>query len=133
MNGRVVQLGTDPVPRLLASTDAALGFFVRRDLLADAAGPVEQLWELPGARAILRKQQEDGSWRYPGQQRELHPETFGNARAVLHLFERMRALHAQRVLPLLRDTPENELPALLNTMIPSDVPAPKLAQADFFA
>lgn len=65
--------------------------------------------------------------------RELHPETFGNARAVLHLFERMRALHAQRVLPLLRDTPENELPALLNTMIPSDVPAPKLAQADFFA
>ena len=64
---------------------------------------------------------------------ELHSETFGNARAVLHLFERMRALHAQRVLPLLRDTPEKELPALLNTMLPADVPAPKLTQAAFFA
>lgn len=92
MNGGKVHLGTDPVPRLLASKDAALVSFVRRDLLAAGPGPVEQLWELPEARAILRKQQEDGSWRYPGQQRKLHPETrydlLETWRWLAHLVER---------------------------------------------
>jgi SpoVK/Ycf46/Vps4 family AAA+-type ATPase len=65
--------------------------------------------------------------------RALQPDTFGNARAVIHFFERMRALHAQRVLPLIRETPEGDLPALLNTMLPEDVPAPRLAQATYLA
>lgn len=75
MSGWLRQLQVDPLPALLASDDEALLHFVRRDLLGEEAGPVEALWELPEAQRLLRKQQADGSWRYPGQNRELYPET----------------------------------------------------------
>ena len=65
---------TDPIPALLDSGDQALIYFVRRDLLEKEAGPVERLWELPAAQKILKKQQADGSWRYPGQNRKRYPE-----------------------------------------------------------
>jgi hypothetical protein len=65
----------DPLPSLLASGDAALTYFVRRDLLDEEVGPVELLWNLPHVQKLLRKQQADGSWRYPGQNRQLRPET----------------------------------------------------------
>jgi hypothetical protein len=68
-------LRIDPLPSLLASGDHALTYFVRRDLLDEEVGPVELLWNLPQALNLLRKQQADGSWRYPGQNRRLHPET----------------------------------------------------------
>lgn len=68
-------LAVDPLPALLGGDDAALHYFVRRDLLAEPAGPVEQLWALPAAQRILARQQPDGSWRYPGQNRRLYPET----------------------------------------------------------
>lgn len=50
------------------------------------------------------------------------PDRFGNARTVLHLFERMRACLAERVLPQLPDIPPASLPAVLNTLLPEDVP-----------
>lgn len=56
----------DPVPALLAAGDDALAYFVRRDLLGEPVGPVSALWELPEPQRLLRKQQVDGSWRYPG-------------------------------------------------------------------
>jgi len=52
-----------------------LRYFVTRDLLGDDVKPVQGLWMLPDALKILRKQQEDGSWRYPGQNRARFPET----------------------------------------------------------
>jgi len=86
------QLSTDPEPRLLASQDAALAYFVQRDLLTGDERPVEQLWQLPEARAIVRRQQENGSWRYPGQQRKLYPEAnydlLETFRWLAHLVER---------------------------------------------
>jgi hypothetical protein len=52
----------DPIPALLATGDEALQYFVRRDLLDEAVGPIDRLWQLPGANKILKKQQPDGSW-----------------------------------------------------------------------
>ncbi len=46
--------------------DAALRYFVRRDLLGEEAGPVQSLWELPAAARIVKRQRPDGAWRYPG-------------------------------------------------------------------
>lgn len=60
------QLKYDPISVLLAATDPALVYFVRRDLLSEDPGPIEQLWELPAARKILKKQRPDGSWPRPG-------------------------------------------------------------------
>jgi hypothetical protein len=65
------QFSFDPVPPLLASSDVALQYFVRRDLLGEQVGPVQRLWNLPGAQRILRKQRPDGSW--PRKGGEKHP------------------------------------------------------------
>jgi hypothetical protein len=46
-------------------------YFTRRDLLGEEVGPVERLWLLPGAVKILKKQQPDGSWLRPGENK--HP------------------------------------------------------------
>lgn len=55
MPDRTNPLRHDPIPVLLAVGDAALSYFVRRDLLEDDSGPTSVLWELPGARRLLRK------------------------------------------------------------------------------
>lgn len=66
MIGTLLGLRFNPLSSLLASGDPALTYFVRCDLLGEVVGSVEALWELPEARRILKKQQSDGSWRYPG-------------------------------------------------------------------
>jgi hypothetical protein len=69
------QLMFDPIPSLLAGGDHALSFFVKRDLLGEEAGSSEALWEMPVPRRLAGKQQEDGSWRYPGRNRDVYRET----------------------------------------------------------
>lgn len=68
------QLGVDPLPTLQASGNEALQYFVRRDLLEEDVGPVDSLWELPLAAKILKKQREDGSWKYPGGKEEIRSQ-----------------------------------------------------------
>jgi hypothetical protein len=65
------QLSIDPLPALLSSQNEALRYFVRRDLLEDDVGRVDALWELPQVARLLRKQREDGSWKYPAGKPEL--------------------------------------------------------------
>ena len=65
----------DPLPALLASEHEAVRHFARRDLLREDPGPVDTLWTLPVVQGILRKQQEDGSWHYPGRNRQVYTET----------------------------------------------------------
>ena len=60
------QLKCDPLPPLLSSRNEALQYFARRDLLGEPIGPVSQLWQLPNAQRILRKQLIDGSWPRSG-------------------------------------------------------------------
>jgi len=65
----------DPLPTLLASDNQAIRYFTRRDLLLECPGPADTLWALPAAQRIFRKQQEDGSWRYSGRNRQIYTET----------------------------------------------------------
>ncbi len=60
------QFKYDPLPPLLSSGNAAVQYFTRRDPLGERVGPVSQLWKLPEAQKILKKQQADGSWPRPG-------------------------------------------------------------------
>jgi hypothetical protein len=64
----------DPLPPLRASEHKAVRYFARRDLLLEGPGPVDTLWALPKVRSILRKQQENGAWRYPGRNRQIYTE-----------------------------------------------------------
>ena len=75
----------DPLPPLLHSSNEAIRFFAKRDLLGEDAAPIEALWELPPVKKILRKQQEDGSWRYPKKEK-------ANARENFFLFETFKQL-----------------------------------------
>ncbi len=68
------QLNHDPISPLLASGKQALEYFVRRDLLGEQAGPIRSIWDLPQPRKILRKQQADGSFKYPGKKVVAYPE-----------------------------------------------------------
>jgi hypothetical protein len=65
------QLKFDPLPPLCASSDEALLYFVRRDLLEQEVGSIQTLWQLPQAQKILKKQLADGSWPRSGE--EKHP------------------------------------------------------------
>jgi hypothetical protein len=69
------KLPIDPLPSLLSSEDKALTYFVKRDLLEQEVGPLDSLREMPRAQRLMQKQQEDGSWRYPGKNRNVYPET----------------------------------------------------------
>jgi hypothetical protein len=70
------RLAANPLPALLSLGNPALAYFTRRDLLQDPVEPVESFWETAEARAILKKQQPDGSWRYPA--KSYDPFTGGN-------------------------------------------------------
>ncbi len=56
----------NPLPALLQSGNKAVAFFAARDLLDNKSKSPEPLWDLPEACKIVRKQQNDGSWKYPG-------------------------------------------------------------------
>jgi len=60
------RLRVDPTPMLVSSSNAAIAFFAKRDLLGVATGPASALWDVPEARRIVARQNADGSWRYPG-------------------------------------------------------------------
>ena len=67
-------LDHDPIAPLLSSQDKALDYFVRRDLLDETVPSIEFVWGLPAAQKILKKQQPDGSWKYPGTKKPVYPE-----------------------------------------------------------
>jgi hypothetical protein len=83
-------LRRDPAPVLLSTGDPALAYFVRRDLVAEEElKPASMLWQLPEPQQLLRKQQADGSWRYPGGNPASTP---GSNYAVLETFRSLGVL-----------------------------------------
>jgi hypothetical protein len=85
MNKWSQALRVDPLPRLLCSHIEALTYFARRDLLNEIVGLIDDLWELPEALKIVKRQRENGAWRYSGKGRDTYPynnydllETFRN-------------------------------------------------------
>jgi hypothetical protein len=67
----------DPIRPLLESKNEALIFFTRRDLLDEKNLDIQDLWEIPEAVKILRRQREDGSWRYPGKLKDVYRDQKG--------------------------------------------------------
>jgi hypothetical protein len=59
------RLPYNPIPLLLESGCVPVVYFTRRDLLGENPGPIEDLWILPDAKKIVRKQMENGGWKYP--------------------------------------------------------------------
>ncbi|MBI5459418.1 hypothetical protein [Methanobacterium sp.] len=70
MNSGVDELKINPIPVLLSVGNPAIEYYTRRDLLGEEVGPVEELWQLPSVLRILRKQEKNGYWKYPGKIRE---------------------------------------------------------------
>ncbi len=64
------RLKADPVPSLLASGNAAICYFARRDLLGEEEQPIEVLWNIPEVERTLERQLDNGAWKYPGGGRE---------------------------------------------------------------
>jgi hypothetical protein len=59
-------LRVDPTSKLAASSNPAIAFFARRDLLGLQRGNVSDLWGTRTPLRILRRQSSNGSWTYPG-------------------------------------------------------------------
>jgi hypothetical protein len=56
----------DPIPVILSSKDPAIKYFVERDLLGMDTGDISSLWDLKEPQSIIKRQLDDGSWKYPG-------------------------------------------------------------------
>ncbi|MGZ7047845.1 MAG: prenyltransferase/squalene oxidase repeat-containing protein [Methanobacterium sp.] len=68
------ELNVDPIPELLNVENEAINYFTKRDLLDKKIEPIEILWKLPEVEKILKKQQSDGSWKYPGGNKHIRSE-----------------------------------------------------------
>jgi hypothetical protein len=68
-----MQLAHDPLRPLLASTNEAVRYFARRDLLGERVGPIEGVWEQPGARRLAAEQRADGAWPTRNRSARLYP------------------------------------------------------------
>jgi squalene cyclase len=64
----------DPIKPLLSSNNEILEYFVRRDLLDETVEPITSIWDNSEPQKILRKQQDDGSWPYPGKHKETYKD-----------------------------------------------------------
>ena len=60
------QFKFNPIHPLINSKNEAITYFTRRDLLGEEVKSIETLWKLPIAIKIIKKQKDDGSWKYPG-------------------------------------------------------------------
>jgi hypothetical protein len=82
-------LKQNPISALLLQPDEALRYFINRDLLGEPVSSITTLWELPGANLLVRKQQDDGSWKYPGVNSGSVP---GQNYSLLEIFRNLRIL-----------------------------------------
>jgi hypothetical protein len=64
------KLKVDPIPVLLSCGNPAVKYFTRRDISDEKLEPITELWQLPAVLKILKKQQSNGSWKYPGKIRK---------------------------------------------------------------
>lgn len=83
----------DTVDRLLGADDQALVHRVRRDLLGQSPGPIEQVWELTAVRRVLARQKPDGRWTYSGGDHDIRSaasydqlETYRQLGILVHKF-----------------------------------------------
>lgn len=89
MTDWIARLRFDPVNPLLSSDNEAIRYFARRDLLKEKVPPVHRLWEILEVKRILRKQQDGGSWKYPGKKNVAYP---AHHYSLLETWKRFRLL-----------------------------------------
>lgn len=78
MTGWKVDLRYDPRPALMAAEDAALRYWVRRDLLGERGESAAALWELPAVTRVLSQQGADGGWPYSNRKKMVaEPRKYG--------------------------------------------------------
>ncbi len=70
MNTWRTQFQVDPLPLLREAQLCEIRYFTGRDLHGMEIFLLQNLWELPEARRLLRRQQPTGSWKYPGASRK---------------------------------------------------------------
>ena len=88
------QFRFDPINSLLSLEDDAITYFVKRDLIVESVDPIEKVWQLPEVHFLLRNQQENGSWIYPGKKIQTYPshhypmvETWKRYRILINQYE----------------------------------------------
>jgi len=74
MNKWLNNLKFNPIPTLISSNNEALIFFTKNDLLGEKKRDIENLWQLTEPLKLIRKQKEDGSWKYPGGKKEIRSQ-----------------------------------------------------------
>jgi hypothetical protein len=79
----------DPISPLLSSNKEAIEYYVRRDLLDEGVKSISHIWQLPEVQKILRKQQANGSWKYPGRKAVVYPK---HHFSLLETWKRFRLL-----------------------------------------
>ncbi len=87
------ELKVNPVPNLLSLENKAIKYFTMRDLLDKKVESIEILWKLGKVEKILKKQQSDGSWKYPGGKKHIRSkenynqiETYRNLRELIEKY-----------------------------------------------
>jgi hypothetical protein len=83
------QLKVDPIPALRAWKHPSMTYFIQRDLLEEPVPPVANLWEYAEAVRLVKKQLQDGSWRYPG---NTTSSPAGTNYALLQTYRNLRIL-----------------------------------------
>lgn len=79
----------NPIEPLLNSRHKAIQYVTKRDLLEINIDLVTSLWTLPEPIKLLKKQQKDGSWKYPGKYPSKYPDVNYN---LLETYKRLRIL-----------------------------------------
>ena len=79
----------DPIPALLHSSNKAIVYFTRRDLLGEKVEPISVVWDLLEPQKILKKQMPDGSWKKSGKNPAVFPP---NHPALVESFKNFRIL-----------------------------------------
>lgn len=68
------QLRFDPIHTILLTENKAIVYFIKKDLLEVKVESINILWELPEVEKILRKQQDNGSWKYSGGKKDIRTQ-----------------------------------------------------------
>lgn len=97
----------DPVDPLVSSSNEALKYCAIRDLTNASPGDPFRIWRLPRVGEIVRKQQDDGSWKYHGGKEGLRSrEDYAQIETFRIVRELVDKYAADRRLPAFRNASE---------------------------
>lgn len=90
LTGWRARLARDPIPVLLREGGPMVAARVRRDLIDDDEAPrPEEIMQYPAMKAVLRKQEKNGSFPARAVEKALGDETFAGALATVRTLEMM--------------------------------------------